>query len=75
MGDLEVSGEDVYLEGIVIFDPCTAIRITEESANGQPLPIRVQGQLIGMRVEIEGDRFSMRGTERLRGRIVLSLFE
>ena len=73
MEDLEVSGSGTSLTGIV-FDPCTLIHIIQESANGEPLPIKVTGQLIGMRVEIEGDGFRMRGTGA-GSSIVLSLFE
>ena len=71
--DMEIRGSEDLLSGI-LFSPCTLIHITQESANGQPLPIKVTGQLIGMRVEIEGDGFWMRGTGA-GSSIVLSLFE
>lgn len=73
MQDLEVSGAGVALQGIV-FDPCTAIRVIQQSAQGSTEPITVKGQLIGMRVEVDGDAFRMTGTGA-GSSIVLSLFE
>ena len=71
--DLEVRGADIYLEGI-IFDPCTLVTIAQESDSGSTAPVTMKGQILAMRVAIEGDDFFMTGTGA-GSSIVLSLVE
>lgn len=73
MKDMEISGSGHRLEGI-IFSPCTLIRISQDSEDGAPTPFDMKGQIIGMRVEIAGDRFHMTGTGA-GSSVVLSLVE
>lgn len=73
MEDIDISGSGHHLQGI-IFSPCTLIKISQESEDGTPAPFDVKGQIIGMRIEIEGEGFRMTGTGA-GSSIVLSLFE
>jgi hypothetical protein len=73
MEDIDISGSGHRLEGI-IFNPCTLTRISQESEDGSPLAFDLEGQIIGMWVEIEGDRLRMTGTGA-GSSVVLSLAE
>jgi hypothetical protein len=73
MGDIEVRGSDIRLEGI-IFNPCKLVTIAQESDTGSAAPMTMKGQILAMRVTIEGDKFLMTGTGE-GSSIVLALVE